>query len=91
MQNDAGVADTVFFTMTGIVLFFGVFVVIFMVRDRKIPRNYTKDEKGQIRRYPQKLEKDDDENDTGSDLDYGELPEGSLMVKAKKKNICGQL
>ena len=80
-----------FFTMTGIVFFMGILVVVFMVKNRKIPRNYTKDEKGHIKRHPQKLEKDDDENDTGSDLDYGELPEGSLMVKAKNKNICGQI
>ena len=52
----------------------GIFVVVTMVKERKVPRNYTKDEKGEIKRHPLKLEKDDDENDTGSDLDYGELP-----------------
>lgn len=76
--------------MTGIVFFLGIFVVVFMVKDRKIPRNYTKDEDGKIARHPLKLQKDDDENDTGSDLDL-ELPEGAMMVKAKKKNMCGQI
>ena len=76
--------------MTGIVFFLGIFVVVFMVKDRKVPRNYTKDEDGNIARHPLKLQKDDDENDTGSDLDL-ELPEGAMMVKAKKKNMCGQI
>ena len=47
-----GAADKVFFTMTGIVFFLGLFTVIFMVKDRKVPRNYTKDENGQVKRYP---------------------------------------
>lgn len=78
----------VFYTMTGIIFFLGMFVVVFMVKDRKIPRNYTKDEDGEVKRFPAKLQKDDDENDTGSDLDL-ELPPGSMMVKAKNKNMCG--
>ena len=73
--------------MTGIVFFLGIFVVVFMVKDRKIPRTYTENEKGEVRRHPEKLQKDDDENDTGSDLDIG-MPEGAMMVKAKKKNFC---
>ena len=82
--------DKVFYTMTGLVFFLGIFVVVFMVKDRKIPRNYTEDEDGTTRRFPEKLQKDDDENDTGSDLDIG-LPEGAFMVKAKKANMCTQI
>ena len=61
-----------------------------MVKDRKVPRNYTKDEDGQERRYPEHLQVDDDENDTGSDIDIG-LPPGTMVTKAKKKNCCEQI
>lgn len=90
LHKDEEMQDKVFFWMTGIVFFLGIFVVVFMVKDRKIPRTYTKDDKGVKRRHPEKLQKDDDENDTGSDIDIG-LPDGAYMTKAKNKNVCGQI
>ena len=71
--------------MIALVTVLGLFTSIFLVKDRKVPRNYVADEKGDLRRHPQKLQVDDDENDTGSDVDLG-IPDGCMVVKAKKKN-----
>lgn len=84
-------ADKIYYSMISIIFVLGLFIVIFAVRDRKVPRNYTKDEKGQVARFPRRLEKDDDENDTGSDLEEEqELPPGSTLLKAKKANCWGK-
>ena len=85
VHEDEHAQDVIYYIMTALVLVLGLFVSCFLVKDRKIPRNYVKNEEGEVVRHPQKLQVDDDENDTGSDVDIG-LPEGTLVIKAKKKN-----
>ena len=87
VYKDEEASEKIYYITIGIVFFLGIFVIVFMVKDRKVPRNYTVDEDGQERRYPETLQKDDDEHDTGSDIDIG-LPEGTYVIKAKKKNCC---
>lgn len=86
VHKDEEAADKIYFTMIALIFVMGLFIAIFAITDRKVPRDYTKDEKGELRRYPRKLEKDDDENDTGSDIEL-KLPDGCAIVKAKKASV----
>lgn len=64
----------------------GLLVIILMVKERKMARNYTVDQSGTVKRHIVKLKIDDDENDTDSDVDMG-LPDDALLVKAKKLDL----
>ena len=46
VYKDEETSDKIYYYTIGIVFFLGLFVVIFMVKDRKVPRNYTVDEDG---------------------------------------------
>ena len=48
IHKDPAAADKIYYSMISIIFVLGLFIVIFAVRDRKVPRNYTKDEKGQV-------------------------------------------
>lgn len=85
VHKDEHAQDVIYYTMTGIILFLGVFVAIVLIKERKVPRTYCEDHEGTVKRHPHKLQKDDDENDTGSDIDIG-IPDGCVVIKAKKKS-----
>ena len=65
----------------------GLIVSIVMVKDRKVKRNYSKDSTGVVRRHAEKLARDENEDDTGSDIDMG-VQDSSLLIKAKKMHPC---
>ena len=46
VYKDEAASEKIFFITIGIVFFLGIFVIVFMVKDRKVPRNYTVDEDG---------------------------------------------
>ncbi len=71
------------------ILIIGLVVSIFMVKDRKVKRNYQTDSEGVLRRDNKKLQFDDDEEDTSSaDEDLDGVNENSMLVKAKKMATC---
>ena len=90
VYKDPDTAATIFYVSIGIIFFLGLFVVFFMVKDTVVPRTYVMDKDGKMKRWPQKLQVDDDENDTGDEVDLG-IPDGAIVAKAKKKNCCGKV
>ena len=71
--------------MAGVILFSGILVVSFMVKERTPSRNYTVDENGKETRVKDKLEKDD-----VSDDEVLQLP-ADQVLKAKDKSKFGQI
>ena len=84
---DKKMQDRIYYGVSGGILVVGLFVSIFMVKNRKVKRNYVKDSQGVVRRHAQKLEKDDRDSDTGSDIDMG-VQDTSLLLKARKMATC---
>ena len=60
-----------FFIMTGLVLVCGLLVTVFMVKEQKVHRHYVKTESGQLERRKPRIAKDEDPEDSGSDVDMG--------------------
>ena len=80
----------IFYGMTGFVLIAGLLITIFMVKDKKPKRDYVKDEKtGEVVRHKTKVGKDEDPNDTGSDIDLY-IPETVQFFKGLKLSCWGK-
>lgn len=90
VEADRKTQDRIYYGVSGGILVVGLFVSIVMVKDRKVKRNYVKDSQGVVRRHAQKLEKDDRDSDTGSDIDMG-VQDTSLLLKARKMATCEYL
>lgn len=52
LQSDKDFKEVIYFGITGGILVLGLLVTIFMVKERKVPRNYTLDQTGTVKRYP---------------------------------------
>ena len=89
VEGDKATQDFVFNCMSWGILIIGLVVSIFMVKDRKVKRNYQTDSEGVLRRDSKKLQFDDDEEDTSSaEEDLDGVNENSMLVKAKKMATC---
>lgn len=85
MDSDKDTADLIFNLVAGGVLVVGLLVSVFMVKDKKVRRKYSKKVDGSWFLNKKKIEYDEDENDTsGEEEDLDGVGEGAMLLKAEK-------
>ena len=55
LLTDKDNQEIIFYTMTAVVAVFGLITVCFLVKDKKIERNYVKDAQGNVQRHKSKI------------------------------------
>lgn len=81
----------IFYGMTGFVLVAGLIITIFMVKDKKPKREYIADKAtGEVKRLKTKIAKDEDPNDSGSDIDIPFIPETADFFKGVGLSCWGK-
>lgn len=89
MDSDKDTADLIFNLVAGGVLVVGLLVSVFMVKDKKVRRKYSKKVDGSWFLNKKKIEYDEDENDTsGEEEDLDGVGEGAMLLKAEKMAKC---
>ena len=78
--------------MTGAVLVIGLIVTCFLVKEKKVSRNYVKTEDGKITRRKAKIEEDEDQDDSGDDIfdKLNPIPETADFIKGISLNCWGK-
>ena len=73
--------------MAGAVLVLGLFTAVFLVKDKKIRRDYVSDKDGNYKRVKAKVAIDEDPDDSGSDVDNSLVGEGVHFIKGFSQTV----